>query len=294
MAQVTPGPGVALRILSGALSRASRGEPQAVHAVRVATRRLREALRLMSGSGREGRKLARELRRLTRVLGPIREMDVSRALLRTLATARPDLALACERADTHLVEVVARRRARLAKSLADLDPRSLVARVDAHLRHIGDRANPARQPIDRVRLASRIADRADDVGAAAESAGALYAPEALHTVRIRTKKLRYALEVGRVARLSGAASAATRLRRYQDLLGDLHDLQMLASHVGRLQSRLPLEDADLGALSDLLVHVENRCRELHAGFVGKRAALVALVDQVATAFSRHGRESRHT
>ena len=248
----------------------------------------------MSGSGREGRKLARELRRLTRALGPIRELDVCRNLLRTIATARPDLALACERADTHLVEVAARRRARLAKSLGNLDLRTLVARVDAHLRHIRDRADPARRPIDRVRLASRIAERADDVGAAAESAGALYAPEALHAVRIRTKKLRYALEVGRVARLSGAAPAATRLRRYQDLLGDLHDLQVLASHVGHLQSRLPLEDADLGALSDLLVHVENRCRELHAGFVGKRAALVALVDQVAAAFSRHGRESRHT
>src|SRR4029450_3439796 len=72
---------------------------------------------------------------------------------------------------------------------------------------------------------------------AAESAGALYAPEALHAVRIAAKKLRYALEVARAVRVAGAASAARRLRQYQDLLGVVHGLQIVSAHASRPSAR---------------------------------------------------------
>ena len=133
-----------------------------------------------------------------------------------------------------------------------------------------------------------MAARAEAVSAGAESAGALYAPEALHDVRIAAKKLRYALEVARTARVTGAAAAATRLRKYQDLLGRLHDLQILAAHVARLQARLPVDDEDLGALSDLLVYLEDRCRTLHATFVERRAPLVTLTSELASGVARPG------
>jgi len=225
MAQVNASPGVALRIFADAWPRAMRGEPKAVHAVRVASRRLREALRLISHPKRESRKLARELKRLTRLLGPVRELDVSRSLVAALAGTVPDLAAASERVDVRLLEVATARRQRLAKRMADVDEKALIERVGHILRR--SRSGGRLDAEDRRRLSDRIAARAKDVAEAADSAGALYAPEALHLVRIRTKKLRYALEVGRVARLRGAAQAATRLRRYQDLLGELHDYQVL-------------------------------------------------------------------
>ena len=146
--------------------------------------------------------------------------------------------------------------------------------------------------IDRPRLAERIANRAATTRDAAESAGALYAPEALHAVRIAAKKLRYALEVARAVRVAGAASAGRRLRRYQDLLGLLRDLQIFSAHVTRVQARLAADDTDLASLSDLLMHLEDRCRELHAAFVAERGALVTLCDDVEGAFLRHNAGTR--
>jgi CHAD domain-containing protein len=290
MAQVNASPGVALRIFADAWPRAMRGEPKAVHAVRVASRRLREALRLIGQRKRESRKLARELKRLTRLLGPVRELDVSRTLVGALAAKDPDLAAACERVDAKLLEIVTVRRQRLAKGMAGIDEKELIDRLG----HILRRSRPGgRLPAEsRQRLSERIASRAGDAAEAADSAGALYAPEALHEARIRTKKLRYALEVGRAARIPGAARAATSLRSYQDLLGELHDYQVLSAQAARLQSRLPLEDDDIGAISDLLATVETRCRKLHAEFVSRRAALVTSTYQLEKAFSARSQSTK--
>lgn len=284
MPQVNASPDVALRILTDSWPKALKGDGRGLHAVRVASRRLREALRLIDHPRRESRKLARELKRITRVLGPLRELDVSRALLGALAKSEPWLAPAAQLVDVRLLEIGAVRRARLTGRLRELDEKDLFDRIG----HVLKRAHAGRRVSldDRARIASLIAERAAGVRAAADAAGALYATEALHEVRIKTKKLRYALEVGRAARLAGAGPAATRLRRYQNLLGDLHDHQELSAHATRLQSRLPLEDDDLGAISDLLVYVETQCRKLHAEFVSHRSALVGLADQLARAFTR--------
>lgn len=284
-------PGFALGVLSRAWARVEAGDGDAVHRSRVSTRRLREALPLVKGRGRERRRLRRELRRVTRALGPVRELDVALALAATLATDWPEVTSALDKVSARLHELRARRRARLVKKVGRAEIDDLVERVDALLSQArGGRAS--RPAIDRPRLAERIAHRAAATREAAESAGALYAPEALHAVRIAAKKLRYALEVARAIRVAGAASAVGRLRRYQDLLGRLHDLQVFSAHVTRVQARLAADDADLASLSDLLMHLEGRCRELHAAFVAQRGALVALCDDVEAAFSRPGAGAR--
>jgi CHAD domain-containing protein len=293
MPQAIATPEVALRVLTQRWNRALNGDADAVHAVRVATRRLREALRLLDGHPREGRKLRRVLKRITRRLGPVREVDVGLALVAQISTERPDLLLACDRVRLRLTDVGAARRARLAKRLDDLDIKAAAGRIDRHLRHARVAGVAAAAGLDRARLVSRVAARAEAVSVAAESAGGLYAPEALHDVRIAAKKLRYALEVARTSRVTGAATAATRLRKYQDLLGRLHDLQILAAHVARLQARLPVDDEDLGALSDLLVYLEDRCRMLHATFVERRAPLVTLTSELASGVSQARSAARH-
>jgi len=293
MPQAIATPEVALRVLAQRWNRALNGDADAVHAVRVATRRLREALRLLGSHPREGRKLRRALKRITRRLGPVREVDVSLAVVAQIATERRDLLLACDRVRLRLSEVGATRRERLARRVEDLDIKALAGRIDRHLRHAHVQGVAAAAGLDRARLISRVAARAEAVSAAAESAGGLYAPEALHHVRIAAKKLRYALEVARTARVTGAAAAAARLRKYQDLLGRLHDLQILAAHVARLQARLPVDDEDLGALSDLLVYLEDQCRMLHATFVERRAPLVTLTSELASGVGQARIATRH-
>ena len=73
--------------MSRSLPAARAGEVSAIHQARVATRRLREALPLVA-RGAPGRKLARAVRRLTRALGPVRELDVALLTLGELARAR--------------------------------------------------------------------------------------------------------------------------------------------------------------------------------------------------------------
>ena len=65
-------------------------------------------------------------------------------------------------------------------------------------------------------------------------------------------------------RIVGAARAATRLRRFQDLLGEWHDWQMLSSHASRVQGATPVDHEHLADFTTLAARVEDRCRELHA------------------------------
>ena len=56
-------------------------------------------------------------------------------------------------------------------------------------------------------------------------------PSGIHDVRIATKKLRYALEIARDAGVRGREAVVESLKRHQERLGHLHDLQMLLKHV---------------------------------------------------------------
>ena len=53
-------------------------DPEAVHQARVASRRLREVLPIVLAPGGRTERLRRTVRRLTRTLGPVRELDVVR------------------------------------------------------------------------------------------------------------------------------------------------------------------------------------------------------------------------
>src|SRR5437588_3817420 len=66
------------------------GDPDAIHDARVATRRMRAALRLIKPviSDEQRRPLARVLRRLRRRLGPRRDLDVMIGHLQSLKRAR--------------------------------------------------------------------------------------------------------------------------------------------------------------------------------------------------------------
>jgi CHAD domain-containing protein len=117
----------------------------------------------------------------------------------------------------------------------------------------------------------------------------LYDPERLHAVRVATKKLRYSLEVERELSRSRAMARINRLRRLQDALGQIHDFEILLEHTREVQASLIGVDRRAATELDGLVRtLETECRDGHAAFVGDRAAIETVCQQVIEA-AREGR-----
>jgi CHAD domain-containing protein len=128
-------------------------------------------------------------------------------------------------------------------------------------------------------LAATLARRAKRLKFALDEAGPLYAPERLHAVRISTKKLRYALEIAADAGQAGIKPALKVLKREQERLGHLHDLQSLLKHVQQAQAS-PAVGARLGELTAYADTLERECRTLHAQFVDHRETLFEILQDV--------------
>ena len=209
-----------------------KGDPLLVHQARVATRRLREALPLVA-SGPRGRKLERRVRRLTRALGPVRELDVALEMLETLtggrrrAAGRRRQAAAggSRRTSAHAHRDVHAGRPRRHRQAA-------ASRRDrGHARAPGPRRDPKRV----AAAQARAARRAVRLREAIENAAGLYLPDRLHEVRIAVKKLRYAMEVSRELSGSRATARIRTLKEAQDLLGRMHDHEVLIARVRGVQ-----------------------------------------------------------
>jgi CHAD domain-containing protein len=138
--------------------------------------------------------------------------------------------------------------------------------------------------------------RAKGLALALDEAGPVYVPERLHAVRIATKKLRYALEIARDAKIASATPVVRVLKRHQERLGRLHDLQVLLKHVRETEASPGVGSRvnDLTAYADSL---DRECRKLHADFVEHRAELAAVVKdvrhQVVTALTTPPRRQAH-
>jgi CHAD domain-containing protein len=255
------------RALKRQLSAAIAGKDTGVHQARVASRRLREALPVLTEGLQHTKagKANRKIRRLTQALGTVRELDVTLHLIDELAErpAIPRSALAEVRA--LVIEEREQRRAVMLERLEDVNAAKLARRLQAVRQAL---MAPAPRHAWRASLAGRIARRGRRLERAVEAAGQIYEPEGLHQVRISAKKLRYALEI---ADESGAAPCAESLRaikRVQDALGRLHDLQILQHHVAAVgaapRKGRSTPDAGLAVLARL---IEDECRHLHGRYV---------------------------
>lgn len=192
--------------LARAVERAASLEPDsanaadAIHDVRVAARRLAQALRPHRASlGSESYdKLRLRLRKLLRLCGDVRDWDIAIELLRSY----PDL-----------TPIFERRRLEAWDKLRPW----LRHRVERHtFEHWGDRldslpeASHAHPP---VAEAMRAFFRAGEAASKPSST-----PATLHRFRLRTKKLRYTLELR-----GGFVSVLKRLRSIQRELGRISD-----------------------------------------------------------------------
>ncbi len=200
-------------------------EDEAVHDMRVASRRLRTALRVFRDAlpARRWAKVRRGLRRLGRSLGPVRDLEVQRASLAAL------LAEADESQDRAALEAVtaafnadlARLRRRLRRRLNRVDVDRLARAASALARRVRGTVVAKITPFEMLKpLAARAFAGLDELRVQEQ-------PNALHGMRVRVKRLRYAIELFQSVLGRRAADVLRQLRALQEALGRHHDMLVL-------------------------------------------------------------------
>ncbi|OFW18161.1 MAG: hypothetical protein A3H97_00865 [Acidobacteria bacterium RIFCSPLOWO2_02_FULL_65_29] len=258
------------------------GDTGAVHRARVASRRLRELLPVLQIEPAAAHKLGRRLRKLAGRLGGVREVDVLTELVGELRQSSRVPARALKRLTDELGAAREHeKRGRSRKGLS-ADLRRVLRRLEAVASELeGADRGRARGRGWRWAIEARVAHRASALKSAARDAGAMFVPERLHQVRLAIKKLRYGVELS--AESIGLKNTADLrlLRREQELLGRLRDLQVLVERVRRVQ--VGLTPPDLAAWRELdavVIALDGQCRRLHARYVKDRVALNSLCDRL--------------
>jgi CHAD domain-containing protein len=230
--------------------------------------------------------LIRRLRKVTERIGPVRELDV---LLRQIdelqQSGRYDPSSL-----SRVASAVSKRRSAARERLLAKLPVASVRRIASKLSRIVDQLaaeeqgpgrNQATNRAWRWAVGARIARRAATLKSTIDEAGSVYLPERLHAVRIAVKKLRYALELEH--EISGGVKLTPHLRvlkRNQELLGRLHDRQLLIEQVRQVQaSSAPPDLGSWRRLDTLSATLENECRRLHARYLRDSTALVAVCER---------------
>jgi CHAD domain-containing protein len=263
------------------------GDVDALHHTRVAARRLRELLPVLGLKADTARRLNRGLKKVTRELGAVRQLDVLALLIRELARDSRYSPTALTRVST----AVEHERDAVHRRLAAKLPLAKLQRIARRLeravkeRHAKNGGRPHRESGSKQAwlwaVDARATRRAATLRAAIDAAGALYEPARLHKIRIAVKKLRYASELGLEARHRRATADIDTLKSAQDVLGRLHDLQVLITCVGGVQASLsPPNLPAFHDLESLVRALEEDCRALHARYVHDRTRLLAIADQM--------------
>jgi CHAD domain-containing protein len=194
-------------------------DPEELHQMRVATRRLRAFLRvarpLLELEWAES--LRAELAWLGGILGPVRDLDV---LIEHLRDDETQLEQRERRALRRVFDILDRERAAARASLLE-----------------GLRATRYLELLDRLEAAVEAPRLVDSDETVSDIAAAEFrklrktvkgleehpTDEELHAVRIRGKRARYAAELGEIARGKHATRFIREAKVFQDVLGDHQD-----------------------------------------------------------------------
>ncbi|HXV85125.1 MAG TPA: CHAD domain-containing protein, partial [Gemmatimonadales bacterium] len=246
-----PGEGAA-QVLSVLVGRAvaarrrleSPDDAEALHDFRVGVRRLRSALRAYRPYLRDGvpRKTRHQLRAIATDTGGGRDAEVQLAWVRAgQAPGRGERAGITrfakeveERRQAHAAAVKegARRFDRIARALRD------------RLRQATPRAHPARDGQGATSFGEAtgllVRQHAAELGARLAAVASVGHEEEAHLARIRAKRLRYLLET--VAHLvPDVPPLVAKLEGLQDLLGELHDMHVVAAELATALERVAVE-----------------------------------------------------
>jgi len=282
--------------LTRALPGLAQGDVRALHRARVASRRLRELVPVLQLDHASSKKLSRRLRKLTSHLGTVRELDVMMLGIDEMHEARRVQSSALARVGVAVSKDRDQARRRLAAQLPMQDIVRLTQKLERCVDELRDLESASSRTASRnwkFSVDARLERRAARLATAVHDAGAVYIPERLHAVRIALKKLRYALELAHEA--SGArGDADLRLfKRAQDLLGQMHDLQVLIERVRDVQASLTPPSVGVWRELDVLMSsLEDDCRRLHARYMRTREGLAAIAARLGAGQTTGGAATR--
>ena len=215
--------------------------PEDVHQFRTNVRRLETLLDvLLPEPDRDGRKLLKQLAKLRRRAGEVRDLDVQTAALRSLRIGTDGAR------KTQLLEDLSRSRGksveRLVKRLDKADSAKLRRRMGALQERLammaqvnGTGANGAG-----IRLHDPVALALRDFARLFRRATAT-TEENLHRLRLECKRIRYTAEMA--GDTPAARAVVTPLKKMQDAIGTWHDWLVLTQRAERLfrdQGQVPL------------------------------------------------------
>jgi CHAD domain-containing protein len=248
-------------------------DPEGVHSMRVASRRLRSAIRDFTPYLRK-RALApvlKELKDIADALGEVRDEDVAiMALEKMVSHAPAEFSPALKQFIDAKREVRDRSREELKATLEQTQLKQLemdfIASVDAATA-IRDQSKPqiTFQEMSRVVILGRLKELE-------KLSTGLFQPseiETLHDMRIAAKRLRYAVELFQQCWRRSIAGYAKRTARIQTALGDVHDCDVWMESVGKeiLIARKQKQHHRIAALMWLLSHlIKVRTKHLRTAF----------------------------
>ncbi len=242
-------------------------DPEPVHDMRVALRRLQAALRLFKACypPRRLRRYRLRLRRLLQALGAVRDQDIIIGVLSHHAEAAPD---AVKEA---LARMVAQRRTlhqqERARSLRLLDKFHQANFPGDLLSFVRD-ARKFQRAVSHGRFAVKVEviarnaisswnDRRGEVQQRDD-------PETLHQMRIAVKRLRYVLELCRLVNAQEYGGRVERLTEMQRVLGDIHDGDMVVQCLAEALPWTPIEA--IGGLADVMRVTRQKRQDLARRF----------------------------
>jgi CHAD domain-containing protein len=210
-------------------------DPEDVHQMRVAVRRLRAILRAGRSFFAESwvERLRRELTWLGAALGRVRDLDVLSAHLRAQLRARPPGGrVARQRLLRRLAGDRRRATGALRSALGGRRYARLLARLDASLASPPFRADPA--PLPDVAAAEF-----ETLRKAVKKLSKHPSDEDLHAIRIKVKHARYAAELAQPIAGHRAERFIERAKALQDVLGEHQDAVIAESYARRARGRSP-------------------------------------------------------
>ena len=244
--------------------------PEGVHQMRVATRRLRAALKAFEGvlPKERARSLAAEAGWLCDVLGAVRDLDVHLEHLHGYREALPvDRQHSLDAYEQHLEGARLRARRCLITALDSnrfrrFQTSYLSLQEQAH--SIDEDASPTIAEFAHDYVPRRLAAvRRDGRKIQPDTE-----PEAYHRLRIRIKKLRYGLEILNGPYGVELAKASKSLRRLQGRLGDHQDACVAEEELANYREAHAANGREKRTFDRLITHERNRAEKLRRRFRG--------------------------
>jgi len=249
-------------------------DPEGVHSMRVASRRLRSALRdfLPYVRKRGLTSVQKRLKNLADTLGDVRDHDVAIMALEELekkapANVSPTL--------KQFVEARKEQREQARESLKSVLDKTQLDQLQSDFVTAVDGATDGAKMVSKLQITylqmSRavIADRLKELEKLSADVYKPFEVETLHDMRIAAKRLRYAVELFQSCWGRSIGMYAKRAARVQTALGDLHDCDVWIESFGEAidDARKQKQEAQVAAFVWLLGHfVKLRTKHLRRAF----------------------------